>query len=122
MKTLYTSLVIGLVVVSGCARASRVQVPANTVNFKTEHGSLSLQHPQDTQMKDVTIEIATNGTVRAQIGSLTTKNSADVIDQTAAGQVAIIKQWGDTGAQMFKAGAEAAGNAAGAAAKKSVGP
>lgn len=101
----------------GCARMSRVQVPANEVQFTTAHGSLSLKHPQDTTMKDVVIEIATNGTVRAQIGSLTTKNSPDVIGETAAGEVAKIKQWGETGAQMFKAGAEAAGAAAGAGAK-----
>lgn len=114
MKTFPLILAVAL---AGCSRLSRVQVPANTVNFKTEHGSLALVHPQDTQMKDVTIEIATNGTVRAQIGTLTTKNSPDVIDKSAAGQVAIIKQWGETSEKIFNAGAAAMGTAGGTAVK-----
>lgn len=113
MKTLCLCLVLA----AGCSRLSRVQVPANTVDFVTPHGSLSLAHPQDTQMKDVTVEIATNGTIRATIGSLTTKNAPDVIDKTAAGQVAIIKQWGETSEKIFNAGATAIGAGAGTAAK-----
>ena len=119
MKTL-PLIITCLTLVIGC-RSPRVLVPANTVNFKTQYGSLDLQHPQDTEMEKVDIEIGTNGTVHARIGLLRTKNSPEVIDKTAAGQVAILKQQGENMEKAFDAGAKAVGAVGGKAASTAAG-
>lgn len=91
MKTKLFLLTV-MIAVAGCAH--RINVPANTLRFRTEHGSLDVTHPQDTSMTNVVISIATNGTVTARIGSLNTRNSPEVIDKVAAGEVAKINALG----------------------------
>ncbi len=105
-----------LVTCAGCS-AFKINVPANELVFKSANGSLSLKHPQNTDMGDVLIRIETNGAVEAKIGTLHTVNSPEVIDKTAAGEVAKINALGEQVREAVKAGAEAMGAGAGAAVK-----
>lgn len=105
-----------MVAVCGC-KASRINVPANTVRFKSANGSLDITHPQDAAMTNVVVSIATNGTVKATIGGMITKNSPQVISATAAGEVAKINALGTQIREGFKAGMEAVGGAVGGAVK-----
>jgi len=113
---------LSLLLLCGCAGMGRVRVPANEVKFKSRFGELTLVHPQNTKMEAVMIQIMENGAVTAQIGSLNTMNSPEVISKSAAGQAAIIKAYGTEMRETFKAGGEAAGKFAGAAAKTAVAP
>lgn len=119
MKTYFCILaLLSAFVFTGMSCNPGVKVPANEVHFRSAHGTLALKHPQDTQMENVQIEISTNGTARARIGKLTTKNSPDVIDKSAAGTVAILRQNGENMVKSFEAGGAAVGAASAQAAGK----
>lgn len=115
-------LALSLLLLCGCAGMGRVRVPANEVRFKSKFGELTLQHPQNTQMESVMIQIMSDGSTTAQIGSLKTLNSPEVIAKAAAGQVAIINAYGTQLRESFKAGGEALGKGVGAAARTAVAP
>jgi uncharacterized lipoprotein YajG len=108
---------VAVLLLTGCA----IRVPANTVRFQTPRGTLELVHPQNTKAKDIALQVSTNGQYSLSIGSLDTQNNPEVIDKTAAGQVAIIKAQGEVSEKLFRAGVEsigaAGGKAVGAAAK-----
>ena len=103
----FSFLILGT---TGCF--ARVQVPANVVSFKTPRGELQLTHPQNTKAKDVSLFVSTNGEYSLSIGSLDTQNNPEVIDRSAAGQVAIMKEFGTQVREGIKTGVEAAGAAA----------
>lgn len=119
MKKLTTlsTLVLLAVMTMGFGSCSTIKVPANSVAFESPYGKLTMTNPQNTDMTNVVISIGTNGTVTAKIGSLHTVNNPDVIDKTAAGEVAKINALGTQFRETLKAGAEAAGAGAGAAVK-----
>lgn len=91
------------IVTSGC-----INVPSNTVSFKSPGGYLKLSHPQNTDMTNIVISIATNGTVTASIGYLHTVNNPDVINSTAAGEIGKINALGKIIADGVAAGVSAA--------------
>ncbi len=102
LKHLLALSLIPLLIV-GC-----VHVPSNTLTFSSKYGSLELSHPQNTDMTNVTVDIYTNGSVHASIGSLHTVNSPAVISAEAAGEVAKLQAMGDIGAKVTAAAVSAA--------------
>ncbi len=110
-------ILLSIVLLSTGCKAFKINVPANEVTFVTDHGRLTLKHPHNTAMTNVFVQIATNGTVTARIGALLTVNDPNVIDKTAAGEVAKINALGTQIREGVKAGLEATGSAAGAAVK-----
>lgn len=111
----FTTLVLLALLTMGFSSCFTVQVPANSVTFRSSSGQLTIVHPQNTSLTNLDVEIGTNGTVHAKIGGLVTFNNPAVIDSTAAGQVAIAKQHGENAVKAFNAGAAAAGKIGAAA-------
>ena len=118
MKHIYLIALAALL--AGCATS--VKVPSNEVTFKSKGGSLTLKHPQNTQMSGVDVEINIDGTVHAKIDKLTTKNDSKVIEETGMAQADILRANNEGIIGGIKAASEFAGTAAGAAGKTMVKP
>jgi hypothetical protein len=119
MKKTFSLLTLTLIALIGMGFGScnTVNVPANSVTFRSPSGQLTITHPQNTSLTNLDVEITTNGTVHAKIGGLVTFNSPEVIDKVSAGQVAIIKAQGDAFEKAARAGGELVGAGIGTAAK-----
>lgn len=101
MKKLRLLALAATLALTGCVFTGCIAVPTSRIKI----GSTAIELPKNMKMSDVSWEMAgSNITVR--IGKLESQNDPAVIDKTAAGQVAIIRE---VGAQILQGIAQGAG-------------
>jgi hypothetical protein len=64
--------------------------------------------PKQFTATNIMFKVNTNGVATLSVGSVSSQNDPMVVDKSYAGQILLVKQWGDSAQQLIQTGAAAA--------------
>lgn len=108
MKRILTTLGC-LLLFAGCAH-----VPETQISIPTPNGAWMLKSPKDNTWSNVVVTAKPDGSFSMQIGTVTSKNDADVIAAVAAQNAAMADKAMTLGTTVIQAGAAAVAKGAAA--------
>lgn len=103
--------VIGAFAFCGCSVFGPA-TPTTTLKVQVSGQSFAWECPKQVEAEGLEFIVNTNGTGTIKVSKVRSTNDPLVIDKSYAGQIGLVKQWGDTGTQLVNAGASLAMKAA----------
>jgi hypothetical protein len=108
------SIAAGFVLLAGCSVFGPA-TPTTTLKTTLAGQDFSWSCPKQVEVEGLEFTANTNGTATVKVAKLRSVNDPLVIDKSYAGQIMLVKQWGDTGTQLLNAGGNIAMKAMSAA-------
>lgn len=101
MKKIFT--IAAALVMCGCSVFGPA-TPTTTLKVQVGGQNFTWESPKQVEAEGLEFIVSTNGGAAIRVSKVSSVNDPLVIDKSYAGQIMLVKQWGDTGTQLINAG------------------